>query len=52
MNCGGNLNILEILEPEEDVMFYIADRYLKKGFSPMGYSGFRVKWMIDRIFWV
>ena len=52
MNCGGNLNILEILEPEEDVMFYIADRYLKKGFSPMGYSGFQVKWMIDRIFWV
>ena len=36
MNCGGNLNILEILEPEEDVMFYIADRYLKKGLFPMG----------------
>ena len=36
MNCGGNLNILEMLEPEEDVMFYIADRYLKKGLSPMG----------------
>ena len=36
VNCGGNLNILEMLEPEEDVMFYIADRYLKKGISPMG----------------
>ena len=28
VNCGGNLNILEILEPEEDVKFYIADRYI------------------------
>lgn len=27
INCGGNLNILEILEPEEDVMFYIADSH-------------------------
>ncbi|KAM7452073.1 DNA replication initiation factorcdc45 [Porites harrisoni] len=27
VNCGGNLNILEILEPEEDVMFYIADSH-------------------------
>jgi len=26
VNCGANLNILEMLEPEEDVMFYIADR--------------------------
>lgn len=27
INCGANLNILEILEPEEDVMFYIADSH-------------------------
>ncbi|KAK2558175.1 Cell division control protein 45-like protein [Acropora cervicornis] len=27
INCGGNLNILEILEPEEDVLFYISDSH-------------------------
>ncbi|KAJ7353918.1 DNA replication initiation factor cdc45 [Desmophyllum pertusum] len=27
VNCGANLNILEMLEPEEDVMFYIADSH-------------------------
>lgn len=27
VNCGANLNILEMLEPEDDVMFYIADSH-------------------------
>ncbi|XP_022797063.1 cell division control protein 45 homolog [Stylophora pistillata] len=27
INCGANLNILEMLEPEEDVMFFIADSH-------------------------
>lgn len=26
VNCGGNFNILEILEPEDDVIFYVVDR--------------------------
>ena len=27
INCGGGINILELLEPEDDVNFYILDRY-------------------------
>ena len=27
INCGGSINILELLEPEDDVNFYILDRY-------------------------
>lgn len=27
INCGGCFNILELLQPEDDVKFYIVDRY-------------------------
>ncbi|XP_032223599.2 cell division control protein 45 homolog isoform X1 [Nematostella vectensis] len=27
VNCGGNINLLETLEPDEDVTFYIADSH-------------------------
>ncbi|KXJ28983.1 cell division control protein 45 homolog [Exaiptasia diaphana] len=27
INCGGNINLLEMLEPDEDIRFYIADSH-------------------------
>ncbi|XP_031550751.1 cell division control protein 45 homolog [Actinia tenebrosa] len=27
INCGGNINLLETLEPDEDVRFYVADSH-------------------------
>lgn len=30
INCGGCFNVLELLLPENDVKFYIIDRYLKR----------------------
>ena len=30
INCGGCFNVLDLLQPESDVKFYIIDRYLKK----------------------
>lgn len=27
INCGGNINILEFLQPEEDVIFYVIDSH-------------------------
>lgn len=28
INCGGCLNVLELLQPDEDIHFYIVDRYV------------------------
>lgn len=28
INCGGCLNILEHLQPDEDVQFFVVDRYV------------------------
>lgn len=30
INCGGCFNVLELLQPENDVKFYIVDRYYKE----------------------
>lgn len=27
INCGGTVDIVEILEPEEDVVFFVADNH-------------------------
>ena len=26
INCGGTINLIDILDPEEDTFFYVADR--------------------------
>ena len=26
INCGGTINLVDILDPEEDTFFYVADR--------------------------
>ena len=30
INCGGCFNVLELLQPEDDVKFYIIDRYFEE----------------------
>ena len=30
INCGGCFNVLDLLQPDSDVKFYIIDRYLMK----------------------